>query len=55
MGQSIANSNMPTEPRYVPELNEGDNVRHQLFGDGTVLEIDVIILQYILKVGVQKS
>lgn len=40
MGQSIANSNMPTEPRYVPELNEGDNVRHQLFGDGTVLEID---------------
>ncbi len=28
------------EPRYVIELNEGDNVRHQLFGVGTVLEID---------------
>ncbi len=28
------------EPRYVIELNEGDNVRHQLFGTGTVLEID---------------
>lgn len=28
------------EPRYVPELNEGDGVRHQLFGMGTVLELD---------------
>ncbi|CAN5167477.1 DNA helicase PcrA [soil metagenome] len=28
------------EPRYVPELNEGDGVRHQLFGMGTVLEIE---------------
>jgi DNA helicase-2/ATP-dependent DNA helicase PcrA len=28
------------EPRYVPELNEGDGVRHQTFGPGTVLEID---------------
>jgi DNA helicase-2/ATP-dependent DNA helicase PcrA len=28
------------EPRYVPELNEGDGVRHKLFGMGTVLEID---------------
>ncbi len=28
------------EPRYVPELNEGDSVRHQLFGTGTVLELD---------------
>jgi len=28
------------EPRYVPELNEGDGVEHQLFGQGTVLEID---------------
>ncbi len=28
------------EPRYVPELYEGDNVRHQLFGDGTIMEID---------------
>jgi len=28
------------EPRYVPELNEGDSVRHQLFGVGTVVELD---------------
>jgi DNA helicase-2/ATP-dependent DNA helicase PcrA len=28
------------EPRYVPELNEGDGVRHQVFGLGTVVELD---------------
>jgi DNA helicase-2/ATP-dependent DNA helicase PcrA len=28
------------EPRYVPEINEGDVVRHQVFGQGTVMEID---------------
>ncbi|HEU5005288.1 MAG TPA: UvrD-helicase domain-containing protein [Candidatus Saccharimonadales bacterium] len=28
------------EPRYVPELEEGDGVRHQIFGVGTVLELD---------------
>ena len=28
------------EPRYVPELNEGDAVRHQVFGQGTVVELD---------------
>lgn len=28
------------EPRYVPDLAEGDNVKHQLFGVGTVLELD---------------
>lgn len=28
------------EPRYVPELYEGDVVRHEIFGEGTVLEID---------------
>ncbi len=27
------------EPRYVPELAEGDGVKHELFGIGTVLEI----------------
>lgn len=27
------------EPRYVPELNEGDTVKHQLFGVGTVVEL----------------
>ena len=28
------------EPRYVPELEEGDQVRHQVFGVGTVVEMD---------------
>lgn len=28
------------EPRYVPELNEGDRVKHQVFGDGVVVEVD---------------
>ena len=28
------------EPRYVPELQEGDTVEHDLFGRGTVMEID---------------
>jgi len=32
---------VPTdEPRYVPELHEGDTVRHSLFGVGTVVELD---------------
>jgi DNA helicase-2/ATP-dependent DNA helicase PcrA len=29
-----------TEPRYIPELIPGDNVQHQVFGKGTVLEVD---------------
>jgi DNA helicase II / ATP-dependent DNA helicase PcrA len=42
---SFAASGLPDqtvsdEPRYVPDLNEGDGVRHKLFGQGTVLEID---------------
>ena len=28
------------EPRYVPDLNEGDSVRRQLFGHGTVMEVE---------------
>lgn len=32
--------NISEEPRYIPELNEGDSVRHENFGTGTVLEID---------------
>lgn len=31
---------LPDEPRYVPDLNEGDGVRHKVFGQGTVMEID---------------
>lgn len=28
------------EPRYVPDIEEGDGIKHQLFGAGTVLELD---------------
>lgn len=28
------------EPRYVPDLSEGDIVKHQLFGTGTIVELD---------------
>lgn len=31
---------MAAEPRYVLELSEGDGVKHQLFGVGTVLAVD---------------
>jgi DNA helicase-2/ATP-dependent DNA helicase PcrA len=27
-------------PRYVPDLEEGDTVRHQVFGQGTIVELD---------------
>ncbi len=30
----------PDEPRYALELNEGDGVRHDVFGEGTVMEIE---------------
>ena len=36
----ISSPSNSTEPRYIPELEEGDEVRHQLFGIGTVMEID---------------
>lgn len=28
-----------TEPRYIPDFEEGDAVRHQLFGHGTIVEL----------------
>jgi DNA helicase-2/ATP-dependent DNA helicase PcrA len=28
------------EPRYVPDLSEGDTVKHDLFGTGTIVELD---------------
>ncbi|HVW23194.1 MAG TPA: UvrD-helicase domain-containing protein [Candidatus Saccharimonadales bacterium] len=41
LGQELPQSPaIDLEPRYVPELNEGDGVRHKIFGMGTVLEID---------------
>ena len=35
-----SNKAVSNEPRYVIDLSEGDSVRHQLFGTGTVLEVD---------------
>ncbi len=37
---SFEASKISNEPRYVPDLNEGDGVRHQVFGIGTVVEVD---------------
>lgn len=28
------------EPRYVPEFNQGDVVRHKVFGEGTIVDMD---------------
>ncbi|HSX16959.1 MAG TPA: UvrD-helicase domain-containing protein [Patescibacteria group bacterium] len=33
-------SKLSDEPRYVPELVEGDSVKHDVFGVGTVVELD---------------
>jgi DNA helicase-2/ATP-dependent DNA helicase PcrA len=41
LGENVEAPQTPTnEPRYVPDLNEGDGVRHQIFGQGTVLEVE---------------
>lgn len=48
---SLESSNFPSirstqsqtqnlEERYVPDLNEGDVVKHQIFGQGTIMEMD---------------
>lgn len=39
-GQPQVEEHQADEPRYVPELEEGDHVRHRLFGQGTVMEVD---------------
>lgn len=39
-GPTMSEAEESQEPRYVPDLNEGDGVRHQVFGMGTVMEID---------------
>lgn len=38
--QNLPKTSQPAEPRYVPDLNEGDGVRHEIFGQGTVMEIE---------------
>lgn len=45
----------PDEPRYAPSLSEGDGVRHDVFGVGTVLEVsgDVVSV-YFKQKGVKK-
>lgn len=47
-GESPLNAMAANEPRYVLELNEGDDVRHQVFGTGTVMEIegDVAVIYF---------
>ena len=35
----IMDAQLAYEPRYVPELAEGDGVKHQIFGNGTVLQL----------------
>jgi transcription elongation factor GreA-like protein len=37
---AMGNQPQSDEPSYVPDLYEGDTVRHRQFGDGTVMEID---------------
>lgn len=39
-GSDIDNNVVSDEPRYVPEINEGDTVRHPMFGIGSVVEMD---------------
>lgn len=35
----VGQDHIAEEPRYVPDLQEGDRVRHKLFGEGTVVEL----------------
>ena len=43
------------EPRYIPDLNAGDNVKHQTFGPGTVVELDgEIVAIYFKGHGIKK-
>lgn len=37
--ETTTNDHFDLEPHYVPELNAGDNVNHQTFGKGTVVEL----------------
>jgi len=38
--EMMDSNNADPQPRYVPELEEGDGVKHQTFGLGTVLELE---------------
>ena len=39
-GQKAQDGLFDDGPRYVPELNEGDSVRHQIFGIGTIMDLE---------------
>ena len=46
---------LDNEPRYVPDFSEGDGVRHELFGEGTIVELSgEIAAIYFNKKGVKK-
>ncbi len=50
--QSLFDQN---EPHYVPDLVEGDQVRHSIFGEGTVVEIDQsFVAVYFKNKGIKK-
>jgi len=40
VGEMPEPNKISDEPRYVPDFDEGDGVRHQLFGIGTIVDID---------------
>ncbi len=37
---NTSSTSSSNEPRYVPELSQGDGVHHELFGNGTVMAVD---------------
>jgi DNA helicase-2/ATP-dependent DNA helicase PcrA len=44
-----------SEPRYVPDFNEGDDVQHELFGVGKIVEVEGdMVAVYFKKTGVKK-
>ncbi len=55
LGSEGMSSNVPQQPRYAPDLNEGDTISHNVFGVGVVLEVqgDVATIHFKNK-GVKK-
>lgn len=52
---SRSNNDTSNEQKYVPELAEGDGVRHSVFGVGTVMEVDGdVVAIYFKQKGVKK-
>ncbi len=38
--ESLPQPSMPEEPAYVPEVSEGQVIKHAAFGEGTIVELD---------------